>query len=99
MGSFKKEPFQPLTHMADRELVQLVCAFRLMFPDVGLVVFGHSHIPLDAASDDGGFRIFNPGSPTDRRRQPHRLEICGKQEKDRHYSQQETDPQRGDRLL
>jgi uncharacterized protein len=33
------------------------------------VVFGHSHIPMDAEA--GGFRIFNPGSPTDRRRQPH----------------------------
>jgi uncharacterized protein len=44
---------------------------RGRFPDAGLVVFGHSHIPLDVASADGGFRIFNPGSPTDRRRQPH----------------------------
>lgn len=34
-----------------------------------LVIFGHSHIPLDQACD--GARIFNPGSPTDRRRQPH----------------------------
>jgi uncharacterized protein len=42
---------------------------RAQFPDADLVVFGHSHIPLDAAA--GGFRIFNPGSPTDRRRQPH----------------------------
>jgi len=42
---------------------------RRQFPDAGLVVFGHSHIPLDA--EDGGLRIFNPGSPTDRRRQPH----------------------------
>jgi putative phosphoesterase len=42
---------------------------RRRFPDADLVVFGHSHIPLDAES--GGFRIFNPGSPTDRRRQPH----------------------------
>jgi uncharacterized protein len=41
---------------------------RRMFPAVGLVVFGHSHIPLDAEA--GGLRIFNPGSPTDRRRQP-----------------------------
>ncbi len=41
---------------------------RRRFPDADLVVFGHSHIPLDAG--DGGFRIFNPGSPTDRRRQP-----------------------------
>jgi putative phosphoesterase len=38
------------------------------FPDADLVVFGHSHIPLDQAS--GNMRIFNPGSPTDRRRQP-----------------------------
>jgi uncharacterized protein len=43
---------------------------RRMFPSAGLVVFGHSHIPMDDA-DPAGFRIFNPGSPTDRRRQPH----------------------------
>src|SRR5262249_13276895 len=43
---------------------------RLKFPEADLVVFGHSHIPLDSGGD-GGFRIFNPGSPTDRRRQPH----------------------------
>jgi uncharacterized protein len=42
---------------------------RRRFPDAELVVFGHSHIPLDA--ENGGLRIFNPGSPTDRRRQPH----------------------------
>lgn len=42
---------------------------RRAFPGAGLVVFGHSHIPLDDAAD--GFRIFNPGSPTDRRRMPH----------------------------
>ena len=42
---------------------------RARFPDADLVVFGHSHIPLDDAG--GGLRIFNPGSPTDRRRQPH----------------------------
>jgi putative phosphoesterase len=39
------------------------------FPGAALVVFGHSHTPLDEAAD--GIRIFNPGSPTDRRRQPH----------------------------
>jgi putative phosphoesterase len=45
---------------------------RRVFPEVGLVVFGHSHIPLDSGpAPDGGLRIFNPGSPTDRRRQPH----------------------------
>ncbi|TDD01187.1 metallophosphoesterase [Nonomuraea deserti] len=42
---------------------------RRRFPRADLVVFGHSHIPLDES--DGGLRIFNPGSPTDRRRQPH----------------------------
>ena len=42
---------------------------RARFPDADLVVFGHSHIPLDIAGET--LRIFNPGSPTDRRRQPH----------------------------
>ncbi|MGW2158975.1 metallophosphoesterase family protein [Nonomuraea sp. NPDC001699] len=42
---------------------------RRRFPEAALVVFGHSHIPLDESGD--GLRIFNPGSPTDRRRQPH----------------------------
>jgi uncharacterized protein len=51
---------------------------RGRFPAAALVVFGHSHIPLDqggsgggAGGDARGLRIFNPGSPTDRRRQPH----------------------------
>jgi hypothetical protein len=42
---------------------------RKLFPDAGLVIFGHSHIPWDHEQD--GQRSFNPGSPTDRRRQPH----------------------------
>jgi putative phosphoesterase len=42
---------------------------RRRFPGADLVVFGHSHIPLDESGP--GLRIFNPGSPTDRRRQPH----------------------------
>jgi putative phosphoesterase len=41
---------------------------RRLFPDADLVVFGHSHIPWDETHD--GQRSFNPGSPTDRRRQP-----------------------------
>ncbi len=41
---------------------------RRRFPAAALVIFGHSHIPLDHA--ENGQRIFNPGSPTDRRRQP-----------------------------
>ena len=40
------------------------------FPTAQLVVFGHSHIPLDQSDDQ--LRILNPGSPTDKRRQPHR---------------------------
>jgi putative phosphoesterase len=42
---------------------------RERFPDTDAVVFGHSHIPLHERAPDG-FAIFNPGSPTDRRRQP-----------------------------
>ena len=38
-------------------------------PDVDLLVFGHSHIPWDTVTA-GGMRLLNPGSPTDRRRQP-----------------------------
>jgi putative phosphoesterase len=41
---------------------------RLRFPDCGAVVFGHSHLPLHEERD--GFQIFNPGSPTERRRAP-----------------------------
>ncbi|GGC78452.1 phosphoesterase [Tersicoccus solisilvae] len=41
---------------------------RRRFADADLVVFGHSHIPLD--EPDGAVPLFNPGSPTDKRRQP-----------------------------
>src|SRR4051794_14673781 len=44
------------------------CADR--FPDADLLVFGHSHIPWDPTAP-GGLRLLNPGSPTDRRRQPY----------------------------
>ncbi|WP_328404522.1 metallophosphoesterase [Streptomyces sp. NBC_00390] len=44
------------------------CAER--FPDLDVLVFGHSHIPWDTTAA-GGLRLLNPGSPTDRRRQPH----------------------------
>jgi putative phosphoesterase len=40
---------------------------RARFPEADAVVFGHSHIPLH--EERNGFQIFNPGSPTDRRRQ------------------------------
>ena len=41
------------------------------FPDAAVVVFGHSHAPLDALGLMGQ-RLFNPGSPTERRASPHR---------------------------
>ena len=43
---------------------------RRRFPKADAVVFGHSHMPLHEADD--AFQIFNPGSPTERRRAPHR---------------------------
>lgn len=43
---------------------------RRRFPEADAVVFGHSHMPLH--EQDGDFQIFNPGSPTERRRAPHR---------------------------
>ena len=42
---------------------------RRRFPQADAVVFGHSHLPLHEERD--GFAIFNPGSPTERRRAPH----------------------------
>jgi predicted phosphodiesterase len=41
---------------------------RRRFPDARVVVFGHSHIPF--LEDEDGLILLNPGSPTDRRRQP-----------------------------
>jgi putative phosphoesterase len=40
------------------------------YPDLDVLVFGHSHIPWDTTTATG-LRLLNPGSPTDRRRQPH----------------------------
>jgi hypothetical protein len=42
---------------------------RAEYPDLDVLVFGHSHIPWDTEHE--GLRLLNPGSPTDRRRQPH----------------------------
>jgi putative phosphoesterase len=42
---------------------------ELAHPDVDVLVFGHSHIPWDTTTP-AGLRLLNPGSPTDRRRQP-----------------------------
>jgi putative phosphoesterase len=53
---------------------------RRRFPAADLVVFGHSHVPVDAPGLAGQW-LFNPGSPTERRRQPHhtfgRLRVDG----------------------
>ncbi len=40
-----------------------------LYPDTDVLVFGHSHIPWDTTAETG-LRLLNPGSPTDRRRQP-----------------------------
>lgn len=40
------------------------------YPETDVLVFGHSHIPWDTTAETG-LRLLNPGSPTDRRRQPH----------------------------
>ncbi|MEU5611669.1 metallophosphoesterase [Streptomyces sparsogenes] len=45
------------------------CAER--FPELDVLVFGHSHIPWDSVAGDR-LRLLNPGSPTDRRGQPYR---------------------------
>jgi putative phosphoesterase len=50
---------------------------RTRFPAADAVVFGHSHIPLHERAPDG-FQIFNPGSPTDRRRQPRHTMGCAR---------------------
>jgi len=43
---------------------------RRAFAQADAVVFGHSHIPLHERDESDGFQIFNPGSPTERRRSP-----------------------------
>jgi len=62
--------FEPLTHLSDRELVQLVCAFRLMFPDVGIVLSTRENprlrdglIPLGVTMMSAGART-EPGGYT-----------------------------------
>ena len=57
--------FQPLTHMTDRELVQLVCAFRLMFPDVGLVLSTRESPKLRDGLFPLGVTLISAGSHTE----------------------------------
>jgi 2-iminoacetate synthase len=57
--------FQPLTHMSDREMVQLVCAFRLMFPDVGLVLSTRESPALRNGLIPLGITLLSAGSHTE----------------------------------
>ncbi len=57
--------FQPLTHITDREMVQLVCAFRLMFPDVGLVLSTRESPALRNGLIPLGITFISAGSHTE----------------------------------
>ena len=57
--------FQPLTHLSDRQLVQLVCAFRLMFPDVGLVLSTRESPTLRNGLIPLGITLMSAGSHTE----------------------------------
>lgn len=57
--------FEPLTHMTDRDLVQLVCAFRLMFPDVGLVLSTRESAQLRDGLMPLGITMVSAGSHTE----------------------------------
>jgi 2-iminoacetate synthase len=57
--------FEPLTHMSDRELVQLVCAFRLLFPDVGLVLSTREPAKLRDGLIPLGITLISAGSHTE----------------------------------
>ena len=57
--------FQPLSRMTDCELVQLLCAFRLMFPDVGLVLSTREHATLRDGLIPLGITLISAGSHTE----------------------------------
>ncbi len=72
-------PLVAVVPVGDRRLVVIHDAgpsgrrlerLRSSFPDADAVIFGHSHLPLHERARDG-FQIFNPGSPTERRRAAH----------------------------
>lgn len=60
--------FAVIHETGDAKGREIRCAAR--FPDADVLVFGHSHIPWDTLAPSG-LRLLNPGSPTDRRRQPY----------------------------
>jgi 2-iminoacetate synthase len=57
--------FQPLTHITDREMVQLVCAFRLKFPDIGLVLSTREPAKLRDGLIPLGITLMSAGSHTE----------------------------------
>lgn len=57
--------FQPLTHMTDRDLVQAVCAFRIMFPDIGLVLSTRESPSLRNGLVRLGITLMSAGSHTE----------------------------------
>ena len=57
--------FQPLTHISDREMAQLICAFRLMFPDVGLVLSTREPAKLRDGLIPLGITLMSAGSHTE----------------------------------
>jgi len=57
--------FQPLTHLSDREMVQLVCAFRILFPDVGLVLSTREPARLRDGLLPLGITLMSAGSHTE----------------------------------
>jgi 2-iminoacetate synthase len=57
--------FQPLTALGDRDLVQLICAFRLMFPDVGLVLSTRESAKLRDSLFPLGITMISAGSHTE----------------------------------
>jgi uncharacterized protein len=59
-----------MTHDAGPARGRLARA-RRRFPRADALIFGHSHLPLHETDPASGFQLFNPGSPTQRRRAPH----------------------------
>ncbi|HVU26242.1 MAG TPA: 2-iminoacetate synthase ThiH [Verrucomicrobiae bacterium] len=57
--------FQPLTHISDRELAQLMCAFRIMFPDIGLVLSTREPAKLRDGLIPLGITMMSAGSHTE----------------------------------
>jgi len=57
--------FQPLTHISDRELAQLVCALRIMFPDVGIVLSTRESAKLRDGLVPLGVTLMSAGSHTE----------------------------------